>query len=113
MTYFIKRWSEAESFTIYENHAYRSKKNLMFAQNFEATFLHTFCRQLRSLHLLYLKIMNTGVRFAQNFEATLLHTFCRQLRSLHLLYLKIMHTGVRQLYCIPFVGNLEVFIYYI
>ena len=34
---FIKRWSEAESFTIFENHAYRSKKNLMFAQNFEAT----------------------------------------------------------------------------
>ena len=33
----IKRWSEAESFTIFENHVYRSKKNLMFAQNFEAT----------------------------------------------------------------------------
>ena len=32
----IKRWSEAESFTTFENHAYRSKKNLMFAQNFEA-----------------------------------------------------------------------------
>ena len=31
----IKRWSEAESFTIFENHAYKSKKNLMFAQNFE------------------------------------------------------------------------------
>ena len=38
----IKRWSEAESFTIFENHVYRSKKNLMFAQNFEATFLPTF-----------------------------------------------------------------------
>ena len=50
---FIKRWSEAESFTIFENHAYRSKKNLMFAQNFEATFLHTFCRQLRSLHIFF------------------------------------------------------------
>ena len=33
----IKRWSEAESFTIFENYAYRSRKNLMFAQNFEAT----------------------------------------------------------------------------
>ena len=34
---FIKRWSFAPSFTMFENHAYRSKKNLMFAQNFEAT----------------------------------------------------------------------------
>ena len=33
----IKRWSEAESFTIFENHVYRSKRNLMFAMNFEAT----------------------------------------------------------------------------
>ena len=33
----IKRWSEAESFTIFENHVYGSKKNLMFAQKFEAT----------------------------------------------------------------------------
>ena len=37
MILFIKRWSEAESFTIFENHVYRSKKNLMFAINFEAT----------------------------------------------------------------------------
>ena len=29
----IKRWSEAESFTIFENHVYPSKKNLMFAIN--------------------------------------------------------------------------------
>ena len=33
----IKRWSVAESFTIFENHVYRIKKNLMFAGNFEAT----------------------------------------------------------------------------
>ena len=33
----IKRWSEAESFTIFENHVYTCKKNLMFAQKFEAT----------------------------------------------------------------------------
>ena len=33
----IKRWSEAESFTIFENHVYTSKKNLTFAINFEAT----------------------------------------------------------------------------
>ena len=33
----IKRWSEAESFSIFENHVYTSKKNLMFARNFEAT----------------------------------------------------------------------------
>ena len=31
---FIKRWSEAESFTIFENHVYTSKKNLMFAQKY-------------------------------------------------------------------------------
>ena len=29
-----KRWSEAESFTIFENHVYISLKNLMFAQIF-------------------------------------------------------------------------------
>ena len=33
----IKRWSEAESFTIFENHVYTSKKNLTFAIKFEAT----------------------------------------------------------------------------
>ena len=33
----IKRWSEAESFTIFENHVYTSKKNLTFAINFVAT----------------------------------------------------------------------------
>ena len=33
----IKRWSEAESFTIFENHVYTSKKNLIFAINFVAT----------------------------------------------------------------------------
>ena len=33
----VKRWSVAESFTIFENHVYRVKKNLMFAQKFEAT----------------------------------------------------------------------------
>ena len=32
-----KRWSKGESFTIFENHVYTSKKNLMFAQKFEAT----------------------------------------------------------------------------
>ena len=35
--FFIKRWSEAESFTIFENHVYTSKKNLIFAMKFEAT----------------------------------------------------------------------------
>jgi hypothetical protein len=34
-----KRWSKGESFTIFENHVYTSKKNLMFAQKFEATLL--------------------------------------------------------------------------
>ena len=33
----IKRWSEAESFTIFENHVKTSKKNLTFAINFVAT----------------------------------------------------------------------------
>ena len=33
----IKRWSVAESFTIFENHVYRIKKNLMFAQKFVTT----------------------------------------------------------------------------
>ena len=50
----------------------------MFAQNFEATFLSTFCRQLRSLDIFYA----THLTFAQNFEAAFLPTFCRQLRSL-------------------------------
>ena len=31
---FIKRWSEAESFTILENHANSHYKNLTFARNF-------------------------------------------------------------------------------
>ena len=30
----IKRWSEAESFTIFENHAYSHYKNVTFARNF-------------------------------------------------------------------------------
>jgi hypothetical protein len=30
----FKRWSEAESFTIFENHVYTSKKILTFAINF-------------------------------------------------------------------------------
>ena len=34
----VKRWSEAESFTILENHVYMSKKNLMFAQKLVAIF---------------------------------------------------------------------------
>ena len=37
MFFIIKRWSEAESFTIFENYVYTSKKNLTFAINFEAT----------------------------------------------------------------------------
>ena len=37
VTYLIKRWSEAESFTIFENHVYITTKNLIFARNFEAT----------------------------------------------------------------------------
>ena len=36
-TFLIKRWTEAESFTMFENHVYSSKKNLMFAQKFDAT----------------------------------------------------------------------------
>ena len=57
---FIKRWSVAESFTIFENHVYRSKKNLMFAINFEATpFL------VGSFFLMVHK-----QKFAINFEAT-------------------------------------------
>ena len=36
-TAWVKRWSEAESFTIFENHVYTSKKNLMFAQKFVQT----------------------------------------------------------------------------
>ena len=43
-TSFIKRWSKAESFTIFENHEYTSKKNLTFAINFVATpFLGESC----------------------------------------------------------------------
>ena len=34
----IKRWSAAESFSIFENHVHMSKKNLMFA-HFFVTFL--------------------------------------------------------------------------
>ena len=34
----IKRWSQAESFSIFENHVYMSKKNLLFAQKFVAIF---------------------------------------------------------------------------
>ena len=56
----IKRWSEAESFTIFENHVYRSKKNLMFAINFEATpfLVGNFFLMLHHQ------------KFAINFEAT-------------------------------------------
>jgi hypothetical protein len=32
-SYIIKRWSKAESFTIFENHVYPCKKSLMFAIN--------------------------------------------------------------------------------
>ena len=51
-----------ESFTIFENDAYRSKKNLMFAKNFEATSIKvdSFIFSYASTHLI----------FAQNFEAT-------------------------------------------
>ena len=34
---FIKRWSAAESFTIFENQVYCHQKNLTFAINFVAT----------------------------------------------------------------------------
>ena len=36
-TLLVKRWSEAESFTIFENLVYMNKKNLMFAQKFVTT----------------------------------------------------------------------------
>ena len=58
--YFIKRWSEAESFTIFENHVYTSKKNLTFARNFVTTpFLGGF---------FFLKLHKQ--KFARNFVAT-------------------------------------------
>jgi hypothetical protein len=57
----IKRWSEAESFNIFENHVYTSKKNLICARNFEATpFFGESCFSLM-LH---------KQNFAINFEAT-------------------------------------------
>ena len=56
----IKRWSEAESFTIFENHVYTSKKNLTFARNFVTTpFLGGF---------FFLKLHKQ--KFARNFVAT-------------------------------------------
>ena len=52
----IKRWSVAESFTIFENHVYRIKKNLMFAQKFvttpflvESFFLCYTCKHLHKI----------------------------------------------------------------
>ena len=47
--------------SIFENHVYRSKKNLMFAQNFEATSI-----KVDSFIFSYA----THLTFAQNFEAT-------------------------------------------
>ena len=39
----VKRWSEAESFTIFENHVYSHYKNLMFAGFFVALKLIATC----------------------------------------------------------------------
>ena len=50
-----------ESFTIFENDSYKSKKNLMFAKNFEATSI-----KVDSFIFSYA----THLTFAQNFEAT-------------------------------------------
>ena len=45
----IKRWSEAESFTIFENHVYTCKKIFAFAQIF-AFFLAQFLGGCRSVY---------------------------------------------------------------
>ena len=52
----IKQWSEAESFTMFEKHVYSGKKNLMFAQKFDATpflvesiFLYCTCKHLHKI----------------------------------------------------------------
>ena len=61
----IKRWSVAESFTIFENHVYRIKKNLMFAQKFEAT-------PKLIQHVIAIGSIENLIQamFAQKFEAT-------------------------------------------
>ena len=84
--------------------------HLRFAQNFEATFLHTFCRQLRSLDIFF--SYATHLTFAQNFEAAFLPTFCRQLRSLDIfdwnLWLQLLFAQIFCLFLPTFCGQLRI-----
>ena len=57
----FKRWSEAESFTIFENHVYTSKKNLTFAIN----FVHLALKLTQ--HVIAIGFLSTRLTFAINF----------------------------------------------
>ena len=57
----IKRWSEAESFTIFENHAYSHYKNLTFARNFV-----NLAPKLTQ-HVIAIGSLRTRLTFARNF----------------------------------------------
>jgi hypothetical protein len=46
----VKRWSEAESFTIFENHVYQVKKSYVCKKIGDFLLWPTFWRQLRILH---------------------------------------------------------------
>ena len=64
----IKRWSEAESFTILENHAYSRYKNLTFARNF-VNLAPKLIQHVIAIGLI--KNLDTGSYLAINFVTNL------------------------------------------